>query len=167
MKKIVLFLSLFLTFCMVLSNTVFSAPPEKTGTLNVKINGVQYSTDLFTEMNPYAYEVTAGNKNYEIRLSWLYVSSPAEIFTGSTELNESSNKIKVRYIDFLSSVNFWTHAGNINVTGNDGNKITGEFSFKATGTESSWSNTKNTRGSGSTTECSISDGTFEIYYNNK
>ncbi|MEO8514679.1 MAG: hypothetical protein ABI543_14060 [Ignavibacteria bacterium] len=167
MKKTVLLLSLFLTFCMFSANSVFSSPPEKTGTLNVKINGVQYSADLFTETNPYAYEVTAGNKNYEIRLSWMYVNSPADIFTGSSDLNESNGNIKVKYIDFLSSMNFWTHGGKITVTGNDGNKITGEFSFKAAGTENNWSTSKNTTGSGSTTERQISDGTFEIYYNNK
>ncbi len=165
MKKTVLILSLFLTFCMFFVNSVYSAPPEKTGILNVKINGVQYTADLFTEVNPYAYEVTAGNKNYEIRLSWMYISSPADIFTGTTDLNAANSNIKVQYIDFLSSVNFWTHGGKLIVTGNTGNKITGEFSFKATGIENNWSNTKKTRGSGSTTECSLSDGTFEIYYN--
>ena len=165
MKKKVLLLSVFLTFCMFLGNSVFSAPPEKTGTLNVKINGVQYTADLFTELNPYAYEVTAGNKNYEIRLSWMYISSPSDIFTGTTELNESTGNIKVQYIDFLSTVNFWTHGGKITVTGNDGNKITGEFSFKAIGTENRGFSSKKTTGSGSTTERYISDGTFEINYN--
>jgi hypothetical protein len=165
MKKTSPFLIFLLFFCIFFGNFAYGAPPEKTGTINFKINGVQYSADLFTELNPYAYEVTAGNKNYEIRLSWMYISSPAEIFTGSSELNGSNTNIKVKYIDFLSSVNFFPHAGKITVNGNDGNKITGEFNFKATGSDNNWSNSKKTRGSGSTTEHSISDGTFEIYYN--
>lgn len=165
MKKTAQFLLLAVTFCTLIITSTYGAPPEKAGSLNVKINGIQYTADLFTEPNPYAYEVTAGNKNYEIRLSWMYVSSPTDIFTGSQELNESNSFIKVRYIDFLSSVNFKTHGGRITITGNDGNKITGEFSFTATGIENVWSSTKNS--SGSATERSISDGTFEIVYGSR
>lgn len=167
MKRTFLFLPFFLIFCTFINNPVFSLPPEKTGTLNFKINGVQYTADLFSEINPYAYEVTAGNKNYEIRISWIYISSPAEIFTGNSELNESDTNIKIKFIDFLSSVNYSVHTGKLSVTGNDGGKITGEFNFKASGSEGSSSYSQKTKSSGSTTEHSVTDGTIEIFYNIK
>ncbi len=163
MKKSAIFLLFAVIFYAFLQNSAFCAPPEKAGTLNVKINGVQYTADLFTEFNPYAFEVTAGNKNYEIRLLWKYVNSPSDIFTGTTELKEGGT-IEVRYIDFLSPLNFLTHGGRLTVTSNDGKRITGEFSFTATGVEGPWSSFYNKSGSGSTSERSLNDGTFEIVY---
>ncbi|HWA06454.1 MAG TPA: hypothetical protein VG961_07890, partial [Ignavibacteria bacterium] len=70
--------------------------PEKAGVLNFKINGIQYSIDLFSEVKPYSYDIFAGNKNFEIRISWQYINSPDYIFTGSSALNESNNTVKVR-----------------------------------------------------------------------
>lgn len=164
MKKSAIFLLLAVIFYAFLHNSALSAPPERIGTLNVKINGIQYSADLFTEQNPYAFEVTAGNKNYEIQLLWNYVKSPADILTGTTELKASGGSIEVRYLDFLSSMNFFTHSGLLTVSSNDGKRITGEFSFNATGVEGPWSSLYNKSGSGSNTERSINDGTFEIVY---
>ena len=164
MKKSAIFLLLVVIFYAFLHNSAFSAPPEKTGTLNVKINGIQYSADLFTESNPYAFKVIAGNKNYEIQILWNYLKSPAEILTGTTELRASGGSIEVRYLDFLSSMNFFTHAGRLTVTSNDGRKVMGEFSFTATGVEGPWSSMYNKSGSGSNAERWISDGTFEIVY---
>ena len=164
MKKTALFVSIFLIFCTFLGTTVKASPIGKTGTLNVKINGVQYSMDLFIESNPYAYEVTAGNKNFEIRLSWMYISSPKDIFSGTTELSENNATIKVGYIDFTTAMNYYTHGGKLTVTGNDGNRISGEFNFTAIGKENAWTNTKKNNTSGSNAECRISDGTFEIIY---
>ncbi len=164
MKKTGLFLLIILTICIINANSVYSALPEKAGVFNFKINGVQYSIDLFSEVTPYSYDIFAGNKNFEIRISWMYINTPDNIFTSSSELNESNGNIKVKYIDFLSPLNFWTHAGKIAVTGNDGKKISGEFNFIATGIQNYYSSSKSNNTSGSNTECSVTDGTFEFNY---
>jgi hypothetical protein len=39
---------------------------------------------------------------------WNYISSPADILTGTSELRASGGSIQVRYLDFLSSMNFFT-----------------------------------------------------------
>jgi len=138
----------------------FSSPPEKVGTLTVKINGTQYSGDLYSELNPYSYRVFAGNKDYEVRLEWKYAASPSDIRVGAVDLSKTGNDMDAGYINFRVSYNFVTRSGYLTVEENDGKRIFGLFSFVAAGT----SNYPGGKTSGSPTVQTLSDGTFEINY---
>ncbi|MCI0448567.1 MAG: hypothetical protein L0Y79_02130 [Chlorobi bacterium] len=149
----------FLIFCFLvtLSGAAFgiTAPPNKVGTLSVKINGVQYTGDLFAELNPYSYEVSAGDKNYEVKLAWNYISGPSEIKTGIFDFYGSSPGVVLRYVNFNSFAKFVTKAGFLNVRYNEGGRVYGEFGFVASesGTASKYADEKY-----------FTDGTFEINY---
>jgi hypothetical protein len=149
----------FLIFCFLVSlsgsASESTAPPNKVGTLTVKINGVQYSGDLFAEINPYSYEVSAGDKNYELKLAWIYISGPSEIKPGMFDVYGSSSVVALRYINFNSFAKFVTKAGFLNVSYNEGGRVYGEFSFVASesGTASKYAEEKY-----------FTDGTFEIIY---
>lgn len=157
---------IFLTYSAAKSSEMQStklqnaSPPEKVGTLTVKINGTQYSADLFSETKPYAYQVSAGNKDYEIQLTWKYISAPGEIKTGTADLSHSGNDINAGYINFRVPYNYVTRSGYIIVRENSGTKVTGEFSFVA----AEKNNSPGGKTSGSATVQTFSDGTFEINY---
>ena len=149
----------FLIFCFLVSlsgaASESTAPPNKVGTLSVKINGVQYSGDLFAEKEPYSYVVSAGDKNYEVKLAWNYISGPSEIKTGMIDVYGSSSDVVLRYINFNSFAKFVTKAGFLNVRYNEGGRVYGEFGFVASesGTASKYADEKY-----------FTDGTFEISY---
>jgi hypothetical protein len=134
-----------------------SSPPEKVGTLTVKINGTQYSGDLFSETKPYAYQVSTGNKDYEVRLEWKYVSSPSEIKTGSADLSSGSD-MNAGYINFRVPYNYITRSGYVTVEENDGS----EPGSSALAVEKN--NYPGGKTSGSANVRTFSDGTFEINY---
>lgn len=166
MQKKILFLSLLLFVAFTsnsgssnqnLSNPKFSKESfsKKVGFLTVKINGFDYSAELFSETKPYSYEVTAGNKNYEIKLAWRYISTPGEIKTGSFYLSEGAADVMLGYINFNSYVNYLTRSGYLTVNENDGSRVTGEFGFVASGMGSA---------SKHADEMRFTDGKFEIIY---
>lgn len=131
--------------------------PKEVGTLSVKINQLQFSAKLTAEIKPYSYEVSAGNKDHEIRIEWKYISTPAEIKPGTITLGENYSDIVTEYINFTASVNYVTSYGYLIVRDNDGKKITGEFSFAAA--EKGFT-------ASSTNEQRLTDGIFEINYGN-
>jgi hypothetical protein len=130
------------------------SPPKKVGTLTAKINGTQHAGDLFEEGAPYSYEVTSGNKNYEIRLEWKYINSASGIKEDIIDLSERNVDLAAEYINFNVPDKYVVSAGNVFVK-NDGKKVSGTFSFTATVDGYS-------RNSNSTLQ--FSDGTFEINY---
>lgn len=137
--------------------TGITPPPRKAGTLTVKINGSQYTGDLYEEINPYSYLISSGNKNYEIRIEWKYVTSPANIRENIIDLSENNSDVTVQYINFNLPFKYVTNSGVVIIKSNEGKKISGLFSFLAN--EENSSPNKNT-------DQQFTDGTFEINYGN-
>lgn len=132
-----------------------SSTPRKAGIMTFKLNGVQYTADLYEEVNPYSYRILCGNKNYELQIEWKYAGSPADIKENIFDLSERGNDVSVKYINFDEPYNFTTSSGLVIVKNNDGTTVSGLFSFKA--------NAENNAGSANNMY-SFTDGTFEITY---
>jgi hypothetical protein len=132
-----------------------SMPPRKVGTLTAKINGAQYAGDLFEEGISGHYEVTSGNKNYEIRLQWKYTTTASGIREDNVDLSHRNIDLTAEYINFNVSDKYIVSSGSV-IVQNDGSKVIGMFSFTA----SVEGYTRNN----SSSAHQVSDGTFEINY---
>lgn len=129
--------------------------PRKAGIMTFKLNGVQFSADLYEEVKPYSYRILCGNKNYELQIEWKRASSLADIKENIFDLSERGCDVSVKYINFDEPFNYTTSSGLVIVKNNNGSTVTGLFSFKA--------NAENKTGSLSNM-FSFTDGTFEITY---
>lgn len=129
--------------------------PRKAGLMTFKLNGEQFSAELYEEVKPYSYRILCGNKNYELQIEWKYTSSPADIREDIFDLTSRESIVSVKYINFNIPFNYITSSGLVVVKSNNGSTVTGVFSFKAFA--------ENNTGS-SNSMYSFTDGTFEISY---
>lgn len=155
---IIIFLFIFSFTGTASSGDQAGSTPRKAGLMTFKLNGVQYTADLYEEVNPYSYRILCGNKNYELQIEWKYAGSPADIKVNIFDLSERGSDVSVKYINFDEPYNYTTSSGLVIVKNNDGNTVSGVFSFKA--------NAENNAGSANNM-FSFTDGTFEITYPSK